>query len=124
MDHTTAKVWLQEKSNGKVDSPMNVPIGKGQRFIIVHAGCSEGFIPNALLYFQSKSTKDYHEEMDASIFKDWFVNKHLPNIPQHSIIVMDKVSYHSVELNKASISSTLKGDMQKWLREKNIEYDP
>ena len=53
-------------------------LGKGQRYIIVHAGSSEGFILNGLLYFRSKSTKDYHEEMEGA-----------SNVPQNSIIVMD-----------------------------------
>ncbi|KAJ4445839.1 hypothetical protein ANN_12524 [Periplaneta americana] len=45
-----------------------------------------GFIPNALLTFKSKSTKDYHEEMDSTVFKNWFINQLLPNIPLNSII--------------------------------------
>ncbi|KAJ4448789.1 hypothetical protein ANN_00180 [Periplaneta americana] len=103
---------------------MIVPLGKGQRFIIRHAGSSEGFVPNGLLYFRSKSTKDYHEEMDGIVFRDWFVNKLLPNIPQNSVSIMNNAPYRSVELNKAPISSSLKSEMETWLREKNIEYDP
>ncbi|KAJ4451636.1 hypothetical protein ANN_03105 [Periplaneta americana] len=41
----------------------------------------------------------------------------------NSVIVMDNASYHSVELNKAPVSSTKK-EMQAWLRYHNIPYDP
>lgn len=124
VNHTTGKVWLCDTPDGEFDIPMIVPLGKGQRFIIVHAGSSEGFVPNGLLYFRSKSTKNYHEEIDSIVFRDWFVNKLLPNIPKNSVIVIDNAPYHSVELNKAPISSSLKSEMETWLREKNIEYDP
>ena len=90
------------------EMPLKVPLGKGQRFIVVHAGTSAGFIPNSLLCFQSKSTNDYHEEMDASVFKDWFTNNLLPNIPRNSVIVMDNALYHSVQINKAPTSSSNK----------------
>ncbi|KAJ4435156.1 hypothetical protein ANN_23732 [Periplaneta americana] len=65
----------------------------------------------------------YHEEMDGNI-KNWFINTLLPNIPHNSVIVMDNASYHSVELNKAPVSSTKKIEMQAWLRYHNILYDP
>ena len=48
----------------------------------------------------------------------------MPNIPKNSVIVLDNVSYHSIEVNKAPTSSSLKSDMQSWLRNKNIEFDP
>ena len=37
--------------------------------------------------------------MNMERFEDWFQNQllhvHVPNIPDHSIIVMDNASYHS-----------------------------
>ena len=44
---------------------------KGSRLIILDAVTGDGFVPNALLTFQSKSTKDYHEEMDGPRFQKW-----------------------------------------------------
>lgn len=117
-------VWMCENSNGELESPLRIPLGKGQRFIVVHAGSESGFVPNALLCFKSSSTKDYHEEMDAVVFKDWFVQKLIPNIPPNSVIVMDNTSYHSKELDKPPTSSTLKADMQEWLVKRNINFDP
>ncbi|KAJ4432446.1 hypothetical protein ANN_21065 [Periplaneta americana] len=74
--------------------------------------------------FKSKSTNDPYKEMNAVNSKHWFENKLLPNIPQNSIIVMDNASYHSVQLNKTPTSASSKSDMQSWLRQNNIEYDP
>uniref|UniRef100_A0A6P7G4Q8 Uncharacterized protein LOC114337704 n=1 Tax=Diabrotica virgifera virgifera TaxID=50390 RepID=A0A6P7G4Q8_DIAVI len=47
--------------------------GNGKRYIILHAGNDEGFIPDASLIFSStKNTGDYHGNMDANIFEEWF----------------------------------------------------
>ena len=57
---TRDKMWIIDDE----EVPIKVPHGKGSRLIVVHAGGECGFINNGLLVFQSKSTKDYHEEMD------------------------------------------------------------
>ena len=124
INYSRNKVWVCEKSDSSIDPPLKVPLGKGQRFIIVHAGSVEGFVQNALYLFKSRSTKDYHEEMDGDRFEEWFKNQLLPNIPARSIIVLDNAKYHSMEINKAPVSSTRKQDMQEWLQERKIEYDP
>lgn len=63
--------------------------GKGARFIVVDAGGSQGFIPDALLMFKSKfgNKGDYHDSMNHQTFKNWFVNQLLPNIPAKSWII-------------------------------------
>lgn len=35
------------------------------KIVIVDVCSNDGFVKDGLLIFQSKSTKDYHEEMDA-----------------------------------------------------------
>lgn len=47
------------------------PLDKGKQFIITHIGSETWFVKNALLMFESKNTKDYHEEMNAEIFQNW-----------------------------------------------------
>ncbi|KAG7166053.1 hypothetical protein Hamer_G029569 [Homarus americanus] len=56
--------------------------GRGARFIIVHAGGRQGFIPGALLMFRSKNGAkgDYHDSMDHERFKAWFKEQLLQNI--------------------------------------------
>ena len=60
--------------------------------------------------------------MNYVIFNKW-VEEQL--VPPRSLVVMDNASYHSVikEGTKAPTSSTRKGDMQKWLKDKNNPFD-
>jgi hypothetical protein len=46
---------------------------KGQRFVILHAGCKTGFLPGCELVFKTLSTdgRDYHSEMNSVIFNKW-----------------------------------------------------
>ena len=44
VNYTKGKVWVCEKQDGSIDPPLNVPLGKGQRFIVVHAGSCVGFM--------------------------------------------------------------------------------
>lgn len=46
--HSSAKAWTDGTTKG-----LKKPISKGQRVVIVHAGCETGFIPNALLTFKA-----------------------------------------------------------------------
>lgn len=41
--HMQSKSWADESNNG-----LRVPISKGDRLIIIHAGGEKGFIPNGL----------------------------------------------------------------------------
>ena len=50
--------------------------------------------------------------------------KLLPNLPPNSVIVVDNASYHNVQLNPAPTSSSRKLEMQLWLRERNIQFQP
>lgn len=105
-----------------------VPLNKGQRLVILHAGSKElGFIPNCDLVFKSKSIdgRDYHTEMNGLIFEDWVKTQLVPNIPANSTIVMDNATYHSVREEGSSppTSATKKADMQSWLRHNDIPFD-
>lgn len=44
------------------------------------------------------------------------------NIPPNSIIVIDNTPYYNFQLNQAPHFNSLKGDMVKWLRERNITF--
>ena len=47
----------------------------------------------------------------------------LPNIPDHSIIILDNVSYHNGVVEKIPTKSLRKFEMQEWLDKHGIEYD-
>lgn len=99
-------------------------VSKGKRYIIVHAGSSKGFVPNALLIFSGKNkNEDYHSEMNNRNFKKWVEEKLIPNLPNSSIVVMDNAPYHSVAINKAPTSTTKLADIKSWLNGNGISFD-
>lgn len=96
----------------------------GKRFIILHAGNSNGFIENASLIFSTKSTLlDYHGSMSSDLFTKWCIEKLIPNLHEPSLIVMDNAPYHSVLLEKQPGSSWKKADICDWLNKNNIPYE-
>ncbi|PZC80145.1 hypothetical protein B5X24_HaOG215367 [Helicoverpa armigera] len=114
-NHTVGKMWADNTAH----SSTKVPEGKGERLIICHAGNAKGFIPNGLLAFKSKKTGDYHEEMNADKFEEWFENNLLNNLTEPSmIIIMDNAKYHSRQLNKPPTSQNNKGTLVEWLKKK------
>ena len=118
-NYTVAKCWTDTTSpqaNG-----VRQPTGKGSRLIILHAGTKDGFVDNAELIFQAKNDGDYHNQMNAQVFEEWFRNQLLPNISANSVIVMDNAPYHSVKLEKMPTLAWRKADLQQWLIKKGIQ---
>ena len=107
---------------------MRVPQGKGSRLIVCHAGSSNtGFVPECKLIFRSRRQNintDYHSEMNARTFKDWFSNKLLCSLEEGSIIIIDNASYHSVVENKIPNMSSKKKNIMDWLQLNNIPFKP
>lgn len=85
-------------------------------------GCEDGFLENGLLLFPSNKTGDYHEEMNADLFENWF-EKILPDLEHNSVVVLDNASYHSRKLEKIPNSSMKKCYVQEWLTKNNIRFD-
>lgn len=116
-NHTISRTWTDDTEA----SCSKVPTGKGGRLIICHAGSAGGgFVENGLLAFHSKSTKEYHEEMDAEKFKEWFKTL-LHNLPENCIIVMDNAPYHSVQIDKAPTQMDKKAVLVEWLQRQGVE---
>lgn len=119
-NHTKTYTWQSSTGQGG----LKVPIGKGSRLIICHAGsANEGFIDSAQLIFQSKSTGDYHQEMNAEVFEEWFIDL-ARQLEKPSVIVMDNASYHSTSAEKIPTTKTRKADILAWLQSKRILHDP
>ena len=111
--HTASYQWtLPNPSDAR-----KIPLNKGQRFVILHAGCKTVFLPGFELVFKTLSTdgRYYHSEMNSVIFSKWVEEQLVPALPPKSLVVMDNASCHSVikEGAKAPTSATRKGDMQK-----------
>ncbi|KAK4328629.1 hypothetical protein Pmani_000938 [Petrolisthes manimaculis] len=98
-NESVKKCWTT--SEGKVGPKLKS--GKGARFIILHAGGANGFVPGGWLLFKSKNGNkgDYHDSMNSERFHEWFQNQLLPGIPPGSLIIMNNAPYHSKILNKA-----------------------
>jgi transposase len=98
------------------------PTGKGERLIILHAITKDGWVPGAKVTFKStKKTGDYHGQMNQELFTKWFCDKLLPNIPDHSLIVMDNASYHNgVSAHSPPTAMSKKQEIRSWLEQNNI----
>lgn len=119
-NHSRKFIWQDSTKNGG----LRIPLGKGSRLIVCHAGSARhGFIEGADLVFQSKSSIDYHQEMNSQVFREWFVNL-LRSLDEGSVIVMDNASYHSMLKEKIPSSNTKKADIVSWLQSKNIPHNP
>jgi len=105
-------------------SIVSKPTGKGERLIIVNAIDKNGWIPNVKLVFQAaKKTDDYHSNMNWSIFREWFENKLVKNIPDNSLIIMDNAAYHNVLAEEAfpKPGHTVRR-LQEWLTHNDIPW--
>lgn len=119
-NHSNDYIWYSGEDGPWVQKPT----GKGDRLIIVNAISSDGWIPNAKLVFKSsRKTGDYHGQINWDLFKKWFVEMLLPNIPDDSIIIMDNASYHN-RLSETSPPTHLsaKSKLMKWFDDNKIEY--
>ncbi len=119
-NHSSQFTWYLEE-----DGPwVNKPSGKGPRLIIVHAITRDGWVPGAKLVFEAKKrTGDYHGQMNWDNFSRWFTEQLLPNIPAHSIIIMDNARYHNV-LAEGSFpkSNSTKDELCAWLTRNNLPW--
>ncbi|RVE40784.1 hypothetical protein evm_014566, partial [Chilo suppressalis] len=127
--HVKTKVWLDTTIKNKrqafqdgLSTGPKAPTGKGKRLIILHIGSEKGFLEDGLLVFESKSTKDYHEEMDGERFLNWF-NGIIPKLEPGSVVVMDNAPYHSVKVEKIPTASWNKQQILEWLQNKDISMD-
>ena len=102
---------------------LNIPPARGKRVIILHAGNENGWINNCLLLSAKNiinSSADYHQDMDAALFENWFGNTLLPNLPPNSVIVMDNASYHSRQEVKIPNTSSKKEVILNFLKDNKI----
>jgi len=128
--HTKPKVWQDTtiKSTKQafisgLSTGLKNPSGRGERLIITHAGTRDGFIENAQLIFRGKKgDRDYHHEMNAATYEEWFQQKLLPNLPDNSVVILDNASYHSAKKELLPRRGWRKKDIQNWLESKNISY--
>lgn len=95
--------------------------GKGKRLIITHIGSEDGFVEGGLHVFESKKQGDYHQDMNAEVFENWFKNI-IEKLDDNCIIVMDNASYHSRKVEQIPTEKNKKQDIYNWLKEKKIPF--
>ena len=117
-NHSNDFIWYYGEDGPWVQKPT----GKGERLIIINAITKCGWVPGAKLVFKStRKTGDYHGQMNWDLFKKWFTEMLLPNIPDHSLIIMDNAPYHNIisEHSPPSPQSSKK-KIKAWLEHNKI----
>ena len=101
--------------------------GRGNRLLILHIIGPDGFLKHLKKIWIRKTGKilsdDYHNDIDAKTFYDWF-KEVLKELEEPSAVVMDNASIHNKRAEGTPTASTYKADMQEWLIEKEIDFDP
>ena len=123
--HTVSRKWYDRGQALGAQQPSEAPSGKGQRLIILHAGSKDGFLQNCELVFVGNTkSHDYHDEMNAKHFTEWWTEKLLPNQPPGAVIVMDNAPYHTVktDASRCPTSSSRKAELQEWLTKNDIPW--
>jgi transposase len=92
---------------------VKIPIGKGLRFSIIHAGSEEGFVKDAELIHVNK-------ELNSDSFENWLKFKLLPKLPKKSVIVLDNAKTHSKHFSDIPTQKSKKQEIIDWLTLKNI----
>ena len=68
-------------------------VGSPVSTISVHTAYSMPILKGCDWVFKSKKgSSDYHEEMDATSFEEWFEKKLLPGLSPNTLVVMDNAS--------------------------------
>lgn len=96
---------------------INFHVSKGLRFLIVHVGGKNGFIPES-----DEILVD--EEITADKFKLWIEKKLILKLPEKSIIVLDNALTHTRYNNYSKIPTQVnnKKFIKDWITLKNIQF--
>jgi len=117
-NHSNDFIWYSGEDGPWVQKPT----GKGERLIIINAISKSGWVPGAKLIFKStRKTGDYHGQMNLELFRKWFLEKLLPNIPENSLIIMDNAPYHNTfSEHSAPTPLCSKKKIMEWLVQNKI----
>lgn len=117
-NHSNDFIWYSGEDGPWVQKPT----GKGERLIIINAITKSGWVSGAKLVFKStRKTGDYHGQMNWELFKKWFTEMLLPELPDNSLIIMDNAPYHTI-LSEHSPPTPLcsKKKIREWLEHNKI----
>ncbi len=117
-NHSNDFIWYYGEDGPWVQKPT----GKGERLIIINAITKSGWVPGSKLVFKStRKTGDYHGQMNWELFKKWFTEMLLPNIPAQSFIIMDNASYHNILSDHSPPTpQSSKKKIKEWLEQNKV----
>ncbi|XP_022831320.1 uncharacterized protein LOC111359859 [Spodoptera litura] len=97
------------------------PSTRGNGLIIVHAGGSDGFVPNALAMFETNDQVEARPHyLNTEDFIKWIENDLMPNLKPKSVVVIDNIFYQNILENPAPGPHACKQEMLDWLDFRNI----
>lgn len=121
--HDTAKKgWTDKSKHCNVDVPYN----KGTRLIILHCGSENGWVSNCLKIMGKNINDckiDYHDNMNADVFEEWFQNSLIPQLEPGSVIVLDNAPYHSRLVEKVPNTSSCKDEIRNFLHKNDLYFE-
>ena len=68
----------------------------------------------------SDAFADYHKDMNANVFENWFLEKLIPNLPEKSVVILDTASYHCRQVDKIPNMNTRKAEMLDFMKRNSI----
>jgi len=74
-----------------------------------------------LVFKSTRKTGDYHGQMNWDLFKKWFAEMLLPNIPQKAFIIMDNALYHNILSDHSPPTpQSCKKKIKEWLEQNKV----
>ena len=102
---------------------LQAPFSRGERLIVLHAGSNAGFLKGTKLFWKAKSsTGDYHNEMNGDNFFKWVKEKLIPHLPPKSVLIINNVPYHNLQVDKCPTQASRKSDIQAWLTSQQLPF--
>lgn len=92
---------------------------KGRRYVLLHAGCENGWIGEPRVWEANSTSKDYHENMNSAIFEEYMESlcKFCKDKGHEKVVFcMDNAKYHRRE---AQLPDTPEGVANKTLSQLN-----
>jgi len=124
--HTRTKMrWWNDAIFG--DDTEKIVSGKGQRSILSGVGSAKsGWLGGWDSFFcthkVSRVHDDCHKDMNGAVFNEWLSADVIPLMPDGSVLVVDRASYHLVRTPETRPpTANNKADFLKWLRDHSVQ---